>query len=70
MCAWGGPTSPRKTPFLSQRGPRLALPCPLVVLVQVIAKSTDRGVDSGGVTLEGFLFLHRLFVERGRLETT
>jgi Ras family protein T1 len=41
-----------------------------VALAQVIAKSTDRGVDTGGVTLEGFLFLHRLFVERGRLETT
>jgi Ras family protein T1 len=28
------------------------------------------GVTSRGVTLEGFLFLHVLFIERGRLEST
>ena len=29
-----------------------------------------QGVNSAGLTLAGFLFLHALFIERGRLETT
>lgn len=29
-----------------------------------------RGVTPAGLTLPGFLFLHALFIERGRLETT
>lgn len=29
-----------------------------------------QGVNSEGLTLPGFLFLHALFIERGRLETT
>lgn len=29
-----------------------------------------QGVSSNGLTLPGFLFLHALFIERGRLETT
>ena len=29
-----------------------------------------QGVHKGGLTLPGFLFLHTLFIERGRLETT
>ena len=29
-----------------------------------------QGVSSVGLTLPGFLFLHALFIERGRLETT
>jgi Ras family protein T1 len=29
-----------------------------------------QGVRKGGLTLPGFLFLHTLFIERGRLETT
>ncbi len=29
-----------------------------------------QGVRRGGLTLPGFLFLHTLFIERGRLETT
>lgn len=28
------------------------------------------GVDDRGLTLTGFLFLHALFIEKGRLETT
>jgi Ras family protein T1 len=28
------------------------------------------GVSNDGLTLTGFLFLHALFIERGRLETT
>ncbi|CAN1784021.1 Mitochondrial Rho GTPase 1 [Linum perenne] len=31
---------------------------------------TDRGVNERGLTLTGFLFLHALFIEKGRLETT
>uniref|UniRef100_A0A2P2MK13 Mitochondrial Rho GTPase n=1 Tax=Rhizophora mucronata TaxID=61149 RepID=A0A2P2MK13_RHIMU len=30
---------------------------------------TDRGVNDRGLTLTGFLFLHALFIEKGRLET-
>ncbi len=29
-----------------------------------------QGVSNNGLTLPGFLFLHALFIERGRLETT
>lgn len=29
-----------------------------------------QGVNQRGLTLSGFLFLHALFIERGRLETT
>ncbi|EEF49825.1 rac-GTP binding protein, putative [Ricinus communis] len=32
--------------------------------------ATDRGVSERGLTLTGFLFLHALFIEKGRLETT
>ena len=28
------------------------------------------GVNAQGLTLQGFLFLHALFIERGRIETT
>jgi len=30
----------------------------------------SQGVSVVGLTLPGFLFLHALFIERGRLETT
>ena len=30
----------------------------------------SQGVNAVGLTLPGFLFLHALFIERGRLETT
>jgi hypothetical protein len=36
----------------------------------VVAEKMPRGVQDGGLTLAGFLFLHSLFIERGRLETT
>ncbi|CAN0897119.1 Mitochondrial Rho GTPase 1 [Linum grandiflorum] len=32
--------------------------------------TTDGGVNDRGLTLTGFLFLHALFIEKGRLETT
>ncbi|KDD71963.1 hypothetical protein H632_c4089p0, partial [Helicosporidium sp. ATCC 50920] len=38
---------------------------------QVVSERVPRGVSaSGGLTLDGFLFLHALFIERSRLETT
>ncbi|CAK0731768.1 hypothetical protein CVIRNUC_000040 [Coccomyxa viridis] len=36
----------------------------------VVLKGLQEGVRKGGLTLPGFLFLHTLFIERGRLETT
>ncbi|KAL6752183.1 hypothetical protein V8C86DRAFT_620246 [Haematococcus lacustris] len=37
---------------------------------QIVASKMPAGVTSSGITLEGFLFLHVLFIERGRLEST
>lgn len=36
----------------------------------VVRKNTTDGVREGGLTLEGFLFLNTLFIQRGRHETT
>nr|CAH0104267.1 unnamed protein product [Daphnia galeata] len=36
----------------------------------VVRRHTNDGVGSNGLTLSGFLFLHRLFIQRGRHETT
>ncbi|CAL5224037.1 g6659 [Coccomyxa viridis] len=36
----------------------------------VVSQKMPEGVRRGGLTLPGFLFLHTLFIERGRLETT
>ncbi|KAG0586033.1 hypothetical protein KC19_2G058300 [Ceratodon purpureus] len=36
----------------------------------VVSEKMPEGVNANGLTLRGFLFLHALFVERGRLETT
>lgn len=36
----------------------------------VISQSCPEGLTENSVNLEGFLFLHRLFIQRGRLETT
>lgn len=36
----------------------------------VIRQSCPEGLTSDFVNLDGFLFLHRLFIQRGRLETT
>lgn len=35
-----------------------------------MAEKLPEGVNESGLTLTGFLFLHALFIERGRLETT
>lgn len=37
---------------------------------RVVSDKLPDGVDSRGLTLAGFLFLHALFIEKGRLETT
>ncbi|KAL6768446.1 hypothetical protein ACKKBF_B39160 [Auxenochlorella protothecoides x Auxenochlorella symbiontica] len=42
----------------------------LIGVKQVVAERVPEGVQNGGLTLPGFIFLHALFIERGRLETT
>ncbi|CAL8465634.1 g5170 [Coccomyxa elongata] len=37
---------------------------------KVVSQKMPQGVSNNGLTLPGFLFLHALFIERGRLETT
>ncbi|XP_045066938.1 mitochondrial Rho GTPase 1-A-like isoform X2 [Coregonus clupeaformis] len=36
----------------------------------VVRKNMTEGVEDNGLTLKGFLFLHTLFIQRGRHETT
>lgn len=42
----------------------------LVGVKQVVSEKCPEGIARDGLTLKGFLFLHALFIERGRLETT
>lgn len=37
---------------------------------KVVQDKLSEGVNERGLTLTGFLFLHALFIEKGRLETT
>lgn len=37
---------------------------------KVVSEKMADGVSNNGLTLTGFFFLHALFIERGRLETT
>lgn len=37
---------------------------------RVVQEKQPDGVNDLGLTLNGFLFLHALFIEKGRLETT
>lgn len=37
---------------------------------RVVKEKVQEGVNDLGLTLTGFLFLHALFIEKGRLETT
>lgn len=37
---------------------------------RVVQEKLPDGVNELGLTLTGFLFLHALFIEKGRLETT
>ncbi|CAN8029819.1 unnamed protein product [Ixodes persulcatus] len=39
-------------------------------LKAIVAKNLEGGVERDGLTLDGFLFLHMVFIQRGRHETT
>lgn len=45
-------------------------PSEVVGVKKVVSEKMPEGVSNDGLTLTGFLFLHALFIERGRLETT
>lgn len=45
-------------------------PSEVVDVKKVVSEKMSEGVSENGLTLTGFLFLHALFIERGRLETT
>ncbi|PON55290.1 Parvalbumin [Parasponia andersonii] len=46
------------------------VPAEIVGVKRVVQEKLPDGVNQLGVTLTGFLFLHALFIEKGRLETT
>ncbi|XP_021742480.1 mitochondrial Rho GTPase 1-like [Chenopodium quinoa] len=45
-------------------------PSEIVGVKRVVEEKLSEGVNERGLTLRGFLFLHALFIEKGRLETT
>ncbi|XP_072996464.1 mitochondrial Rho GTPase 1-like [Typha latifolia] len=45
-------------------------PTEIVGVKRVVQEKMPEGVNERGLTLTGFLFLHALFIEKGRLETT
>ncbi|KAH9295641.1 hypothetical protein KI387_039229 [Taxus chinensis] len=45
-------------------------PSEIVGVKRVVSERLPEGVNEYGLTLTGFLFLHALFIEKGRLETT
>ncbi|KAF8401666.1 hypothetical protein HHK36_012612 [Tetracentron sinense] len=45
-------------------------PSEIVDVKKVVQEKLPEGVNHRGLTLTGFLFLHALFIEKGRLETT
>nr|AUS89406.1 MIRO GTPase 2-like protein [Sesuvium portulacastrum] len=45
-------------------------PSEIVGVKRVVQEKLPEGVIERGLTLRGFLFLHALFIEKGRLETT
>nr|XP_043631970.1 mitochondrial Rho GTPase 1-like [Erigeron canadensis] len=45
-------------------------PSEIVGVKRVVQEKLPEGVNMNGLTLTGFLFLHALFIEKGRLETT
>ncbi|KAK6937516.1 EF hand associated, type-2 [Dillenia turbinata] len=45
-------------------------PAEIVGVKRVVQEKIPEGVNNLGLTLTGFLFLHALFIEKGRLETT
>lgn len=42
----------------------------LEAIKELVSDAHPNGVSMGGLTEEGFLYLHRLFIQRGKLETT
>ncbi|UYV79795.1 RHOT2 [Cordylochernes scorpioides] len=42
----------------------------LADIKNIVKKNVPNGIVKGGLSLEGFLFLHTLFIQRGRHETT
>ncbi|KAF2325166.1 hypothetical protein GH714_024790 [Hevea brasiliensis] len=48
----------------------LMQPAEIVGVRRVVQEKKKEGVNDLGLTLEGFLFLHTLFIDKGRLETT
>lgn len=45
-------------------------PSEITGVKRVVEEKLPEGVNGRGLTLRGFLFLHALFIEKGRLETT
>lgn len=45
-------------------------PSEIIGVKRVVEEKLPEGVNERGLTLRGFLFLHALFIEKGRLETT
>lgn len=45
-------------------------PAEIVGVKRVVQEKRPDGVNDLGLTLQGFLFLHALFIDKGRLETT
>lgn len=45
-------------------------PSEIVGVKSVVKEKLPEGVNEHGLTLTGFLFLHALFIEKGRIETT
>uniref|UniRef100_A0A0E0D8L3 Mitochondrial Rho GTPase n=1 Tax=Oryza meridionalis TaxID=40149 RepID=A0A0E0D8L3_9ORYZ len=45
-------------------------PTEIAGVKRVVQEKMPEGVNDNGLTLTGFLFLHALFIEKGRLETT
>ncbi|XP_074303212.1 mitochondrial Rho GTPase 1-like [Silene latifolia] len=45
-------------------------PSEIIGVKRVVQEKLPEGVNDRGLTLRGFLFLHALFIEKGRLETT
>ncbi|KAF6162811.1 hypothetical protein GIB67_029080 [Kingdonia uniflora] len=45
-------------------------PSEIAGVKRVVQEKMPEGVNARGLTLTGFLFLHALFIEKGRLETT
>jgi len=45
-------------------------PAEVAGVKSVIAEHDLEGIKSNGITESGFLYLHKLFIQKGRLETT